>query len=81
MSPSERLTPIGHMLAQLPVDIIIGKMLIMATVFHVSQAPPFAPPPSFMLCLLLGDRACADHGSCPQCPVSLQQSEYGTEQH
>lgn len=30
------MTPIGQMLAKLPVDIVIGKMLIMGTVFHVS---------------------------------------------
>lgn len=33
--PSEELSPIGRMLAQLPVDIVVGKMLIMATIFHV----------------------------------------------
>ena len=32
---NETLTPIGQMLAKLPVDIVIGKMLIMGTVFHV----------------------------------------------
>ena len=32
---NERLTPIGRMLAQLPVDIVVGKMLIMGTLFHV----------------------------------------------
>ena len=30
------LTPIGRMLAQLPVDVVIGKMLIMASLFEVS---------------------------------------------
>ena len=32
----ESLTPIGQMLANLPVDVVIGKMLIMGSVFHVS---------------------------------------------
>jgi HrpA-like RNA helicase len=35
LTSSEKLTPIGKMLAQLPVDVIIGKMLIMASLFHV----------------------------------------------
>ncbi|CAI7996256.1 Probable ATP-dependent RNA helicase DHX34 [Geodia barretti] len=34
---NERLTPIGRMLAQLPVDIVVGKMLIMGTLFHVIE--------------------------------------------
>ena len=34
---NEMLTPIGRMLARLPVDIVIGKMLIMGTVFHVRE--------------------------------------------
>ncbi|XP_077992529.1 putative ATP-dependent RNA helicase DHX34 [Glandiceps talaboti] len=35
LTEDEKLTPIGKMLAQLPVDVVIGKMLIMGTVFHV----------------------------------------------
>ncbi|XP_006814920.1 putative ATP-dependent RNA helicase DHX34, partial [Saccoglossus kowalevskii] len=35
LTENETLTPIGKMLAQLPVDVVIGKMLIMGTVFHV----------------------------------------------
>ena len=31
----DRLTTIGGMLSQLPVDVMIGKLLIMATVFQV----------------------------------------------
>ena len=31
----EQLTPLGEMLAQLPVDVVIGKMLIMASLFQV----------------------------------------------
>jgi len=31
----ETLTPIGLMLSKLPVDIVIGKMLIMGSIFHV----------------------------------------------
>ena len=34
---NEKLTPIGRMLAQLPVDIVVGKMLIMGTLFHVRR--------------------------------------------
>ena len=36
MTTDESLTPIGQMLSQLPVDVLIGKILIMGTVFHVS---------------------------------------------
>lgn len=32
---NEQLTPIGELLAQLPVDVIVGKMLIMASVFDM----------------------------------------------
>ncbi|XP_078313868.1 putative ATP-dependent RNA helicase DHX34 isoform X2 [Crassostrea virginica] len=31
----EKLTPIGQMLARLPVDVITGKMLIMGSIFHM----------------------------------------------
>ena len=34
----EKLTPIGQMLARLPVDVITGKMLIMGSIFHVNIA-------------------------------------------
>ncbi|KAL1139225.1 hypothetical protein AAG570_006211, partial [Ranatra chinensis] len=34
---NEKLTPIGEMLAQLPVDIPLGKMLLMGTMFHQIQ--------------------------------------------
>jgi HrpA-like RNA helicase len=34
--PDETLTPIGLMLSKLPVDVVIGKMLIMGSIFHVS---------------------------------------------
>ena len=37
LTEEEELTPTGHMLAQLPVDEVIGKMLIMGTMFHVSR--------------------------------------------
>ena len=33
----EVLTPLGEMLAQLPVDVVVGKMLIMASLFDVSK--------------------------------------------
>lgn len=32
---NEKLTPVGTMLANLPVDVVIGKMLIMGTLFQV----------------------------------------------
>jgi HrpA-like RNA helicase len=34
LNEREELTPMGEMLAQLPVDISVGKMLIMASIFH-----------------------------------------------
>ena len=37
LTEEESLTPVGHMLSQLPVDVVIGKMLIMASVFQVSK--------------------------------------------
>lgn len=37
MKENETLTPIGEMLAKLPVDVVIGKMLIMGTLFNVSS--------------------------------------------
>ena len=36
ITSSETLTPIGQMLSQLPVDVVIGKMLVMGALFHVS---------------------------------------------
>ena len=35
MRADESLTPVGEMLAKLPVDVVIGKMLIMGTLFNV----------------------------------------------
>lgn len=35
LDEKEQLTPIGELLAQLPVDVIVGKMLIMASVFDM----------------------------------------------
>lgn len=37
LTDSENLTPIGQMLAQLPVDVVIGKMLLIGSVFHVIE--------------------------------------------
>ncbi|WP_143213200.1 hypothetical protein, partial [Acinetobacter baumannii] len=37
LTESEDMTPIGQMLSQLPVDVVIGKMLIMGSLFHVSK--------------------------------------------
>ncbi|XP_048836938.1 probable ATP-dependent RNA helicase DHX34 [Brienomyrus brachyistius] len=31
------LTPIGRLLAQLPVDVVIGKMLVLGSVFHLLE--------------------------------------------
>jgi HrpA-like RNA helicase len=36
LNETEALTPIGKMLAELPVDVQIGKMLIMASLFNAS---------------------------------------------
>lgn len=38
LTNEEQLTMIGQMLAQLPVDVVMGKMLIMGTVFNVCRA-------------------------------------------
>ena len=35
LDDGEKLTAIGKMLSQLPVDVVIGKMLIMASLFEV----------------------------------------------
>lgn len=37
LTDDEALTPIGQMLAQLPVDVVIGKMLLIGSVFHVIE--------------------------------------------
>ena len=37
MIENETLTSIGEMLAKLPVDVVIGKMLVMGTLFDVSS--------------------------------------------
>jgi hypothetical protein len=37
VTEKEQLTPIGEMLSKLPVDVVIGKMLIMGAIFHVSR--------------------------------------------
>ncbi|XP_043934707.1 probable ATP-dependent RNA helicase DHX34 [Protopterus annectens] len=34
---TEQLTTIGNLLAQLPVDVVIGKMLILGCVFHIVE--------------------------------------------
>ncbi|XP_070213312.1 probable ATP-dependent RNA helicase DHX34 isoform X2 [Littorina saxatilis] len=35
LEADETLTPIGQMLGMLPVDVVIGKMLIMGSIFHM----------------------------------------------
>ncbi|XP_006898695.1 PREDICTED: probable ATP-dependent RNA helicase DHX34 [Elephantulus edwardii] len=37
LDSEEALTPIGSLLAQLPVDVVIGKMLILGSVFHLAE--------------------------------------------
>ncbi|KAB1273751.1 putative ATP-dependent RNA helicase DHX34 [Camelus dromedarius] len=37
LDSSEALTPIGSLLAQLPVDVVIGKMLILGSLFHLAE--------------------------------------------
>ena len=34
MNPDESLTVVGRMLSKLPVDVSVGKILIMGTLFH-----------------------------------------------
>ena len=41
ITSDEKLTPIGQMLSQLPVDVVISKMLIMGALFHVSRPCTF----------------------------------------
>ncbi|KAH9520121.1 DEAH (Asp-Glu-Ala-His) box polypeptide 34 [Bulinus truncatus] len=38
LASDESLTPIGQMLSMLPVDVVIGKMLIMGSIFNVSKS-------------------------------------------
>lgn len=33
----ESLTPLGQVLARLPVDVTIGKILILGTIFHILE--------------------------------------------
>ncbi|XP_006142184.1 probable ATP-dependent RNA helicase DHX34 [Tupaia chinensis] len=37
LDASEALTPIGSLLAQLPVDVVIGKMLILGSMFSLAE--------------------------------------------
>lgn len=37
LTDTEQLTAMGRLLAELPVDVQIGKMLIMASIFHVVE--------------------------------------------
>ncbi|XP_066229946.1 probable ATP-dependent RNA helicase DHX34 [Saccopteryx leptura] len=37
LDSAEALTPIGSLLAQLPVDVVIGKMLILGAMFHLAE--------------------------------------------
>lgn len=37
LNENEELTAVGKLLAQLPVDVVIGKMLIMASLFDVRE--------------------------------------------
>lgn len=37
LTPAEVLTPLGSVLSCLPVDVHIGKMLILGCVFHVTD--------------------------------------------
>ncbi|KAK3727046.1 hypothetical protein QZH41_012547, partial [Actinostola sp. cb2023] len=37
VTEDETLTPIGQMLARLPVDVVIGKMLLMGSLFHLTE--------------------------------------------
>ncbi|XP_032240622.2 probable ATP-dependent RNA helicase DHX34 isoform X1 [Nematostella vectensis] len=37
LTEDEAITPVGQMLSRLPVDVVIGKMLLMGSVFHVTD--------------------------------------------
>ncbi|KAM9367141.1 putative ATP-dependent RNA helicase DHX34 [Phaethornis superciliosus] len=37
LDDSEDLTPIGNLLAQLPVDVVVGKMLVLGALFGLSE--------------------------------------------
>ena len=37
LDEAENLTPMGEALAQLPVDVVIGKMLIMGTLYDLVE--------------------------------------------
>ncbi len=36
ITSEEKITPIGRILSNLPVDIQVGKMLLMGSIFHVT---------------------------------------------
>lgn len=37
LDEAEHLTPIGNLLAQLPVDVVVGKMLVLGTLFGLAE--------------------------------------------
>ncbi|NXJ72212.1 DHX34 helicase, partial [Rostratula benghalensis] len=37
LDEAEELTPIGNLLAQLPVDVVVGKMLVLGTLFGLAE--------------------------------------------
>ncbi|NXN16930.1 DHX34 helicase, partial [Indicator maculatus] len=37
LNEAEELTPIGNLLAQLPVDVVVGKMLVLSALFDLSE--------------------------------------------
>ncbi|XP_061215429.1 probable ATP-dependent RNA helicase DHX34 [Neopsephotus bourkii] len=37
LDEAEQLTPIGNILAQLPVDVVVGKMLVLGTLFGLAE--------------------------------------------
>ena len=55
LTDSENLTPIGHMLAQLPVDVVVGKMLLIGSVFHVIEPVMVIAAALIQSCSLSGD--------------------------
>lgn len=64
LTPAEELTPLGHQLARLPLDVFLGKLILLGTVFKcldmaitvaaiLSSKSPFSAP--------FGQRAQADN--------------------
>lgn len=58
-----QLTSVGEMLAQLPVDVVIGKMLIMASVFDMVD-PVVTIAAALCIQSVFTARATRDYDAC-----------------